>query len=83
MLEAADEVPSLDTLAKGVGMSRLHFDRILKAMTGVTAKAYASRLRAHRVREELSRRATITEAIFSCGVNSSERFYAVFSEVLV
>jgi AraC family transcriptional regulator of adaptative response/methylated-DNA-[protein]-cysteine methyltransferase len=35
-----------------------------------------------RVREELSRRATVTEAIYGAGFNSNGRFYATSSEVL-
>ena len=34
-------------------MSRFHFHRVFKSVTGVTPKAYASAYRAGRVREEL------------------------------
>src|SRR5262249_29771031 len=53
-IEAADEMPSLDTLAQAAGMSRFHFHRIFKAATGVTPKAYADALRGRRVRDELA-----------------------------
>ena len=56
-IEQADEMPSLDTLAAGAGMSRFHFHRVFKAHTGVTPKAYADAHRAARVRES-SRAAT-------------------------
>ncbi len=44
-------------------------------MTGLTPKAYAAAHRARRVRRELERGATVTEAIYGAGYNSSGRFY--------
>ena len=81
-IEAADELPRLDALAAAAGMSAYHFHRIFKAALGVTPKAYAIAHRAQRVREELSRPGTITEAIYGAGFNSSGRFYASSSQVL-
>jgi AraC family transcriptional regulator of adaptative response/methylated-DNA-[protein]-cysteine methyltransferase len=48
----------------------------------VTPKGYAAAHRARRVRHELSRSTTVTEAIYDAGFNSSGRFYATASEVL-
>jgi AraC family transcriptional regulator, regulatory protein of adaptative response / methylated-DNA-[protein]-cysteine methyltransferase len=81
-IEEADEVPSLDDLAKSVGMSRHHFHRVFKAHTGVTPKGYAAAHRARRVRDQLARRATVTEAIYGAGFNSNGRFYESSTEVL-
>src|SRR5690606_27803194 len=75
-------VPSLDALAEAAGLSRFHFHRVFKAATGVTPKAYADAHRARRLREELARRETITEAIYGAGFNSSGRFYAAASDLL-
>jgi AraC family transcriptional regulator, regulatory protein of adaptative response / methylated-DNA-[protein]-cysteine methyltransferase len=82
LIEAADELPSLDQLAAAVGMSNFHFHRIFKATTGVTPKAYATARRAQRVRVELSRGGSVTEAIYNAGFNSNGRFYAASSDVL-
>jgi AraC family transcriptional regulator of adaptative response/methylated-DNA-[protein]-cysteine methyltransferase len=82
LIETADEEPKLDTLARKVGLSPYHFHRIFKANLGVTPKAYAAAHRNKRVREELSRSATVTEAIYGAGFNSNGRFYATSSEVL-
>jgi AraC family transcriptional regulator of adaptative response/methylated-DNA-[protein]-cysteine methyltransferase len=76
VIETADEMPRLDALAEAAGMSRFHFHRVFKAITGVTPKAYADAHRAQRVREELLRSRTVTEAIYGAGFNSSGRFYA-------
>jgi AraC family transcriptional regulator of adaptative response/methylated-DNA-[protein]-cysteine methyltransferase len=82
LIEEEDEMPSLDTLAKAAGMSRFHFHRIFKAVTGVTPKAYADAHRAERVRDELVQSATVTEAIYGAGFNSSGRFYAASTDLL-
>jgi AraC family transcriptional regulator, regulatory protein of adaptative response / methylated-DNA-[protein]-cysteine methyltransferase len=81
-IEEADEVPSLDDLAHSVGMSSSHFHRVFKAHTGVTPKGYAAAHRARRVRDELTRSATVTEAIYGAGFNSNSRFYESSTEML-
>jgi AraC family transcriptional regulator of adaptative response/methylated-DNA-[protein]-cysteine methyltransferase len=67
--------PSLDRLARAAGLSRFHFHRVFTATTGLTPRAYASARRAERVRTALRRNATVTEAIYASGFNSSGRFY--------
>src|SRR4029453_9341536 len=70
-----EEPPSLAALEQAAGMSRFHFHRVFKAVTGVTPKAYAAAYRGKRVREELASRNTVTEAIYGAGFNSNGRFY--------
>lgn len=82
IIETADALPSLGALAAGAGMSRFHFHRLFKAITGVTPRAYATAHRNRRVRTALSRSATVTQAIYDAGFNSSGRFYATSSAVL-
>jgi AraC family transcriptional regulator of adaptative response/methylated-DNA-[protein]-cysteine methyltransferase len=82
LIEAADELPSLETLANAAGMSQFHFHRVFKAATGVTPKAYAAAHRTRRVREELPRSETVTDAIYNAGFNSAGRFYATSASVL-
>lgn len=81
-IESAQEAPALDALAKTVGMSSFHFHRVFKAITGLTPKDYATAHRSRRVREELPRRNTVTEAIYGAGFHSNGRFYAQASETL-
>ena len=81
-IESAATVPSLATLAAAAGMSRFHFHRVFKAATGVTPRAYAAARRAERLRHELTHSATVTEAIYGAGFNSSGRFYAAASPML-
>ena len=82
LIEAAEDMPNLEALAAAVGMSRFHFHRVFKTLTGVTPKAYAAAHRAQRVRDELSRTDTVTEAIYGAGFHSNGRFYATSSEML-
>jgi len=81
-IETAEELPSLAALANAAGMSPFHFHRLFKATTGLTPKAYATAHRSERMRAELVRRNTVTEAIYEAGFNSNGRFYANSSEML-
>jgi AraC family transcriptional regulator, regulatory protein of adaptative response / methylated-DNA-[protein]-cysteine methyltransferase len=81
-IETAEESPDLDALASSAGMSRFHFHRIFKSVTGLTPKAFAAAHRSERMRKELPKRNTITEAIYEAGFNSNGRFYASSSEML-
>jgi AraC family transcriptional regulator of adaptative response/methylated-DNA-[protein]-cysteine methyltransferase len=81
-IEAAKELPTLSRVAKTAGMSPYHFHRVFKATTGLTPKAYAQAHRSKRIREELAKRNTITEAIYGAGFNSNSRFYEKSSETL-
>ncbi len=81
-IETTEELPSLDTLAGSARMSRFHFHRVFKSVTGLTPNAYAAAHRAERVRKELPQSESVTDAIYSAGFNSSGRFYAKSSQVL-
>lgn len=82
LIETAGDMPNLDRLAEAAGMSRFHFHRVFKSITGVTPKAFAAARRAQRVRDALPKRGTVTEAIYDAGFNSNGRFYAKSAEVL-
>lgn len=77
-----DDVPNLDELAKASGLSRFHFHRVFKDIVGVTPKDYAMAHRRESVRQELQRSASVTDAIYNAGFNSSGRFYASAAESL-
>lgn len=74
-IEAADTSPNIDELAQASGMSRFHFQRVFKELTGVTPRAYASAQRGDRARAALANGASVTEALYGAGFNSSGRFY--------
>jgi AraC family transcriptional regulator of adaptative response/methylated-DNA-[protein]-cysteine methyltransferase len=81
-IETAEEPPKLGELAAAAGLSPYHFHRIFTAIVGVTPKAYAVAHRQQRVRDNLKRSTTVTEAIHEAGFNSSGRFYATSAQVL-
>ncbi|CUI38656.1 6-O-methylguanine DNA methyltransferase [Achromobacter xylosoxidans] len=78
----AEQPPDLNTLAEQAGMSRFHFHRIFKAATGITPKAYATALRADRARQQLRQSASVTDAMYGAGFNSSGRFYEAAPAIL-
>lgn len=81
-IEMAADTPALANLARDAGMSRFHFHRLFKSVTGVTPRAYAAACRAKRLHAELPRAGSVTEAIYDAGFNSSGRFYAVADALL-
>jgi AraC family transcriptional regulator, regulatory protein of adaptative response / methylated-DNA-[protein]-cysteine methyltransferase len=82
MIEANEQTINLETLANKVGLSPHHFHRIFKAVTGLTPKAYSDAHRAQKVRTELTKKTTVTDAIFEAGYNSNSRFYEKSSQLL-
>ncbi len=82
LIEQAEEAPPLAELAEAAGLSPGYFHRVFKAVTGVTPKDYAAAHRADKVRDELGRSSTVTEAIYGAGFNSSGRFYEKSGEIL-
>src|SRR5512140_739251 len=75
LIEHSEHVPTLDELASHAGWSAFHTHRLFKTVTGVTPKAYAAAHRATRVRGELRKTGTVTEAIYGAGYGSPARFY--------
>jgi AraC family transcriptional regulator of adaptative response/methylated-DNA-[protein]-cysteine methyltransferase len=82
VLESSDEPPSLAELAQHAKLSTFHLHRVFKAVTGLTPRGYAAAHRAKRMREELVRAVTVTDAIYGAGYNSGGRFYAEADAVL-
>ena len=82
LIENAETVTPLADLASHVGLSPYHVHRMFKAVTGLTPKAYAAAHRAARVRAELTKRGSVTSAIYGAGYNSSGRFYERSNQML-
>ena len=75
IIDAAEQMPSLTMLAARAGLSPSHFHRIFKSVTGLTPRAYGEATRTRRVRSELARSRTVTDAIYDAGFSSGGRFY--------
>lgn len=82
LLESSEQLPSLAELAQHAQLSAFHLHRVFKGITGLTPKAYAAAHRAKRMREELGRAGTVTDAIYGAGYNSGGRFYAEANNVI-
>ena len=76
LIEAAEEVLSLDELAAAVDYAPHHFHRLFKRDTGVTPAAYARALRAKRAATALDGNSSVTDAIYKAGYSGPSRFYA-------
>ncbi|HEX8593034.1 MAG TPA: bifunctional DNA-binding transcriptional regulator/O6-methylguanine-DNA methyltransferase Ada [Pseudomonas sp.] len=81
-IEQAELLPDLKQLAMASGLSPYHFHRVFKSVTGLTPKGYANAYRGQKVRQQLSRSGSITEALYDAGFNSNSRFYAASSTLL-
>lgn len=75
-IDASDQPPDLASLAAAAGLSRFHFHRIFKQVTGLTPAAYAKASRATRMQMQLAAGARVTDAIHAAGFGSSSPFYA-------
>ncbi|GAN88203.1 transcriptional regulator AraC/O6-methylguanine-DNA methyltransferase [Komagataeibacter intermedius TF2] len=75
MIEASETPPTLDVLAQKAGLSPTYFQRVFKRITGLSPRQYGEACRAERLRGVLRSAATVTEAIYTAGYNSSSRFY--------
>jgi AraC family transcriptional regulator, regulatory protein of adaptative response / methylated-DNA-[protein]-cysteine methyltransferase len=82
LIEGRKNVPSLEELAAHAHLSVFHTHRLFKATTGLTPRAYAAAQRATRVKAELERSGSVTEAIYGAGYSGSGRFYAESNEML-
>jgi len=75
-IDAAEESPKLEEMARIAGLSPFHFHRVFKAETGVTPAAYANAVKDRRAKAALSGGASVTEAVYDAGYGASSRFYA-------
>jgi AraC family transcriptional regulator, regulatory protein of adaptative response / methylated-DNA-[protein]-cysteine methyltransferase len=82
LIESGEMPPDLRAIANSVGLSRYHFHRVFKAITGVTPKAYADAHRNEQARRRLHKAKNVTCAIYEAGFNSHGRFYASAAKVL-
>lgn len=81
-IEQAERPPTLEALASIAGMSRFHFQRVFKAVTGVSPRDYSKAHRRGRVHAALASNTTVTDAIYDAGFSSNGRFYAASNRLL-
>ncbi len=77
LLRKSDTTPTLAELADAAGISRFHFHRVFKQITGATPRDYARTHRLGRFADKLEAGQPVTEAIYASGFGSSSRAYEV------
>jgi len=75
LLRTSETIPSLGELADAACISRFHFHRVFKQITGVTPRDYARSHRLGRLGEKLDAGQPITASIYASGFGSSSRAY--------
>jgi AraC family transcriptional regulator of adaptative response/methylated-DNA-[protein]-cysteine methyltransferase len=74
-IEASEEIPALDVLAKRSGYSRFHFLRMFRDHTGLTPRGYAEAVRARRLQAALEGGNRVIDAVAEAGYGSESRVY--------
>ena len=75
-IRASAAVPSTADLAAAAGISRFHFHRVFRQVTGTTPGDYARTHRMGRLAARLAGGAPVAESIYAAGFGSSSRAYA-------
>ena len=75
LLRTSEAMPSLAELADAAAISRFHFHRVFKQITGVTPRDYARSHRLGRLGEKLDAGQPIAASIYATGFGSSSRAY--------
>ncbi|MHC1479892.1 methylated-DNA--[protein]-cysteine S-methyltransferase [Frateuria aurantia] len=81
-IAAAETEPSLGELARHAGLSPGHLQRVFKAVTGLSPKAWARADRAARLRHELRHSRSVSDAIYAAGYQSDGHVYDLSARLL-
>ncbi len=74
-IEQAEDLPTLQELARISGLSAAHVQRKFKEAIGVSPKAFAQTIKRERLRRALRTTASATQAIYEAGLSSSSQAY--------
>lgn len=70
-----DSTPRLAELGALVGLSPSHLQKLFKAARGISPSQYARELRLQKLKENLTKMTSVTEALFESGYSSTSRLY--------
>jgi AraC family transcriptional regulator of adaptative response/methylated-DNA-[protein]-cysteine methyltransferase len=82
LIEAAEELLTLDELAAAVDYAPHHFQRIFKRDLGVSPAEYARALRNRRTEAALKANGRVTDAVYEAGYSGPSSFYSDAKERL-
>src|ERR1700722_9178698 len=75
LIRERDALPNLDELASAAGISRYHFHRVFKQITGATPREWGKAHRLARFAGRLDAGEKVTEAVYAAGFGASSRAY--------
>jgi len=75
LIRASETLPSLKELADAAGISRFHFHRVFKEITGATPREWGKAYRLGRFAERLENGESVAEAVYGAGFGASSRAY--------
>ena len=75
LIRGRDALPSLDELASVAGISRFHFHRVFKQITGATPREWGKAHRLDRFAARLDAGEPVAEAVYAAGFGASSRAY--------
>lgn len=81
-IDAADTPPRLADLADAAGLTPAHLQRVFKAVTGLSPRAWFDASRARRLQAGLADSASVTDALLDAGYPAASRFYTQADAVL-
>jgi AraC family transcriptional regulator of adaptative response/methylated-DNA-[protein]-cysteine methyltransferase len=76
LIRAQDTLPSLAELADAAHLSRFHFHRVFKQITGTTPREWGKAHRLDRFAERLDSGESVAAAVYGAGFGASSRAYA-------
>ncbi len=82
LIRASDALPSLAELADAAGVSRFHFHRVFKQITGTTPREWGKAHRLGRFAARLDAGESVAGAVYAAGFGASSRAYEAASHGL-
>jgi len=75
LIRTRDSLPNLAELADAAGISRFHFHRVFKQITGSTPRDWGKAHRMSRLADRLAAGEPVAEAVYGAGFGASSRAY--------
>lgn len=78
LVERFDDRPDLEAVARHVGLSPQHFQRVFKAGAGVSPKRFLQYLSANEAKRAMTRGESVLDASLSAGLSGPSRLHDLF-----
>lgn len=76
------EHPSIDEVAKNIGMSKFHFIRVFREYVGVTPKQFLHSVTLNYAKEHIKESKSILDSSLDIGLSSSSRLHELFVNLI-